>query len=246
MHKITILIPNYKTYALTQKCLELIKKYTDLSLARVIVIDNQSQDESVEYLRTVPWIELLERTPEPGETPVCNHARALDLALGKTDTPYVLSIHTDTFAKRADWLDFLMGQIEKDENIAGVGSWKLECKPWYKRALKRVEEKYQRIVQKIFNKKYNISGFDDKFYYLRSHCALYRTDLIRKLHTGFSDGDDTAGKVMHKKLTDAGYKMVFLSSEILGKYVNHINHATSILCNNLPGRRKTKNKKISF
>lgn len=241
--QVTILIPNYKTFTLTKKCLDLIKKHTDLSLAKVIVIDNQSQDESIKYLRTINWIELIERKPGLGESTISNHSRALDAALKRVDTPYVLSIHTDTFVRRSDWLNFLIDQIEQDRTIAGVGSWKLEFKPWHRRFFKWIEEKYQRMIQKIFkNKKYNISGINDKFYYLRSHCALYRTDLIRQSNTCFSDGDDTAGKYMHQKLTRAGYQMIFLPSEILGKYVTHINHATMVLNPTLGIRKKTLKK----
>ena len=41
---VTILIPNYKTLELTKVCLRLIRKFTNLDQAKVIVIDNDSQD----------------------------------------------------------------------------------------------------------------------------------------------------------------------------------------------------------
>src|SRR5580692_2878450 len=130
---VSILVPNYKTPELTKLCLRLLRKYTDPQLARIIVIDNDSQDESLNYLRHLSWIHLIERPRIPNESPVMSHARALDLGMTQVDTPYVLSIHTDTLVKRSDWLHFLISEIEQNPSIAGVGSWKLESKPFFKR-----------------------------------------------------------------------------------------------------------------
>src|SRR3990167_707725 len=140
---VTILIPNYKTFILTKLCLRLLRKNTDLRKAHVIVIDNDSQDESLAYLKTVTWIELIERKAEPSESPALSHARALDLALKRVTTPYVLSIHTDTFIKHPGWLDFLLAPMLKNSNVAGVGSWKLESKTRWKRTLKLIEHYFQ-------------------------------------------------------------------------------------------------------
>lgn len=238
--QVTILIPNYKTPDLTKLCLRLLRKYTTPGLAHIRVIDNDSQDASVSYLRGLKWIELLERPRSAEETPAASHANALDLALKTVDTPYVLSIHTDTLVKRPDWLPFLLSHIENRPQVAGVGSWKLESKPWLKRAAKRfegfVQTKYYQLIDK---KNHALEGEGDNYYYLRSHCALYRMDLIKALNLTFNDGEAAAGKTMHKKLTDAGYEMRFLPSEILGQYVDHINHATMILNPELGARDKT-------
>lgn len=227
--KVTVLVPNYKTEQLTKLCLRLLRKYTEFSQAKVIVIDNNSADSSLEYLRTVDWIELIERAPEPDDTPSLSHSRALDLALAKVNTPYVLSIHTDTVVKTKRWLDFLLEKIEHDDKVAGVGSWKLEAKPWYKRWAKLLERVWQSAWYKLRGRDdHHIEGKGDNYYYLRSHCALYRTDLLRELELNFSLEDEVAGKAMHKRLLEAGYDMKFLPSETLGVHVDHLNHATMI------------------
>lgn len=238
--KVTILIPHYKTLTLTKLCLRLIRQYTDLTLARVIVIDNGSQDESTQYLKTLSWITLIERDIRNDPTPSMSHAKALDDALAQVTTPYVLSIHTDTVVKRHDWLPFLISEIEKNPNIAGVGSWKLEQKPLYKRILKTLETAWQSFYFYLTSKKnHAIEGKGDNYYYLRSHCALYRMDLIHKYHLHFADQQETAGKVMHKKLIDHGHQMIFLPSERLIKYADHLNHATMVLNPELGARNKT-------
>lgn len=237
---VSILVPNYKTLALTKLCLRLLRRYTDPSKSKVIVIDNDSQDESLDYLRTLSWIELIERKAIPGESAVQSHSRALDLALQRVTTPYVLSIHTDTLVKRADWLDFLLAQIEKNPLIAGVGSWKLEEKPLWRRGLKTIEHYVQLAYFKLIGKtKHGLSGVGKNYYYLRSHCALYRMDVLRKFNLHFSDGDMVAGKEMHQKCLAAGFQMQFIPSDVLIKYLDHINHATTVLNPKLSRQRNT-------
>lgn len=227
---VTILIPNYKTLELTKLCLRLIRKHTDLAKAHVIVIDNDSADASLDYLRTLKWIELIERKAIPGESPALSHSRALDLALERVTTPYILSIHTDTLVRNSDWLPFLLKTISKSPTIAGVGSWKLESKPFLNQLLKSIERLVQRFFYKISGKKnHTLEGLDHNHFYLRSHCALYRTDLLKKYQTGFADGEEVAGKAMHRKLIQNGHDMIFLPSDILLKYMDHINHATTVL-----------------
>lgn len=239
---VTILIPNYKTLELTKLCLRLLRKYTDLNKSKVIVIDNDSQDDSLVYLRTVSWIELIERKSIPGESPVQSHARALDMALERVTTPYVLSIHTDTLMKHSQWLEFLISQIEENPKIAGVGSWKLDTKPFWRRMLKMLERYVQLTYFRLMGKtQHGLDGVGKNYYYLRSHCAMYRMDLLKKLNLHFSDGDRVAGKEMHKRLVDAGYEMIFLPSEVLIKYLDHINHATTVL-NPYLSRQKKQDK----
>lgn len=241
--QVTILVPNYKTLELTKLCLRLLRKNTDLNQASVIVIDNDSQDESLAYLRTLSWIDLIERKAIVGESPVQSHARALDLALATVSTPYVLSIHTDTLVKHPAWLSFLLHYLETNTSAAGVGSWKLESKPFWRRWLKFAERQVQLTYYRAIGKQmHGLEGVGKNYYYLRSHCALYRMDLIRKYQLSFAMGDMVAGKEMHKQLMQAGYEMIFLPSEILIKYLEHVNHATTVLNPELSSREKSVKK----
>lgn len=238
--QVTILIPNYKTEQLTKLCLRLLRKHTDPKLAKMLVIDNDSRDDSVKYLRSLKWIQFIERTAIPGETPAHSHSRALDLALAQVDTPYVLSIHTDTLVRNKHWLPFLLDQIQSDSNLAGIGSWKLERKATWKHVLKSIERLIQKNYYRLIGKNdHALEGLDHNHYYLRSHCALYRMDFIRQYHLGFGDGDEVAGKTMHRKLVANGHRMKFLSSETLLKYMDHINHATTILNPTLSRKEKS-------
>ncbi|NBC34010.1 MAG: glycosyltransferase [Alphaproteobacteria bacterium] len=240
--EVTILVPNYRTPEVTRLCLRLLRRHTDPARARVVVIDNDSADDSLDYLRSLDWITLLERKARGTEAVAKAHARALDLGLAAVETPYVLSIHTDTFVRRDDWLDMLLAPFARDPALAGVGSWKLEMRPWLQRWAKAAERQVQRLVFPLIGKGYGkLEGLGDNWYYLRSHCALYRTDPVRQSGLGFDAGDDhtPAGKLLHRRLEEQGWRMVFLPGERLSRYLVHVNHATMVLNPDLGAKTRT-------
>jgi len=215
----TIIIPNYKTPVLTRLCLRSLRKFTDPKKAKVIVVDNDSADESLEYLKQIGWITLLERKTT-GENGPQMHARALDAALKQVDTPFFTVMHTDTIVKSPAWQDFLLGQFDGAPKLAGVGSWKLE----HVSRAKMLGQKLENLFRDILGRRRH--AHEER--YLRSHCAVYRTAPVKELTHGFDD-DETAGKSLHRMLVAAGFEMRFLDSAELGKYVDHLNHATMIL-----------------
>ena len=224
--EVTIIIPNYKTPELTRLCLRSIRKFTDCSKIKVLAVDNDSADESLEYLRRLDWITLIERKTD-GESGPEMHARALDEAMNLVDTPYVLVIHTDTIVINSGWLEHLLKHIKADENIAGVGSWKLECVSPVKLFFKRLETAFRRLIgRKVL----------DREHYFRSHCALYKSAAVRETR-GFYDGD-SAGISMFRILREKNFLLPFISSEDLCRYMIHFNHATMIT-NPREGDRKT-------
>ena len=230
---LTVLLPNYKTPELTKLCLRSLRKFTDCEKIRIIVIDNASSDESLDYLRTLSWIQLIERKPSDiqGMSPPLMHSSALDMALEQVETPYVISMHTDTIVHDPHWLDYLMEHISRSERIAGVGSWKLETVPFWKSAGKALEDLFKTMIGKKHH----------EFRFLRSHCALYRTELLKKYTRGFGDGE-CAGSSIHKHLLAAGYELEFLPVGELSRYMAHLNHATMILNPELAGRRTSSKK----
>ncbi len=217
--KSTIIIPNYKTPFLTRLCLRALRSCTDLEQTRVIVVDNDSADESLEYLKQVEWITLMERKTA-GESGPQMHARALDAALAQVDTPFFAVMHTDTIIKDPNWLDFLLGQFEGTPKLAGVGSWKIE----HVSRAKMIGQRIENFIRETFTHRRHAP--EER--YLRSHCALYRTEPVKTLTRGFDDGE-TAGRSLHRMLVAAGWEMRFLDSAVLGRYVDHLNHATMIL-----------------
>jgi GT2 family glycosyltransferase len=233
--EVSILVPNFRTLELTRLCLQQLQQHTDAQRARIVVIDNDSGDASLEWLRTVEGIELIERKSEPGDLGWVGHARALDLAFERVDTPYVLSLHTDSIVRRSDWLDYLLAPFQRDSQVVGVGSWKLEENPWYREIGRRATALYRPLL----GKQHDREGEGRRRRFLRSHCAMYRTDVLRQYGLGFSSGGQTAGRAMHIALEEKGYRLEFLPAKELLEYMLHLNHATLVLNPELGGSPRT-------
>ena len=247
--EVTILVPNFRTPEITTLCFRLLRKYTPASRAHVIAIDNDSRDESLAYLRRLKWIELIERPAEPDDIPPVAHARALDLAFARVQTPYVLILHNDTFIRSPKYLDLHLAPFARDDRVAGVGSWKLEpAPPLAKRLGKQIElrlrllrhrlsgnhTKTEAAREQLYSGYYSLFGaiavpradtFEGHFF-LRSHCAPYRTDLIRRYGLTFTAGGDTLGKNIHEEMVSRGHRMVFMPVNLLTPHIIHVNHAT--------------------
>jgi glycosyltransferase involved in cell wall biosynthesis len=226
--KATICVVNYKTPEFTKLCLRSIHKFTNYP-CEVIVVDNNSQDDSLEYLKSLDWIRLVERCPEVDEPGGgYSHAAGLDLGLENCSTEFFVSMHSDTFVRKYNWLSKLIDHFGNDESIACVGSGKIELKPKWQILLKKATD-LRTFKRKILREPDPVGKFR---YYNRTICSLYRTDILRREKLSFLMGRDkglTGGKKLYFELVDRGYNTVELSSSIMGQYIIHLAHATQVV-----------------
>jgi len=246
--KVTICVVNYKTLDLTRLCLRSVRKFTKYAY-EVIVVDNNSQDESSEYLQHLSWIRLIERrkigdlrlpiadckskisagrlTAENRKLKIGGyaHAAGLDLGLANCNTEFFVSLHSDTFVQKENWLSDLIRYFGDDGNVACVGSGKIELTPKWRILLKKATD-IRTFKRKLIREPDPIGKFR---YYNRTICCLYRTDILRRENLSFLMDRDkglTGGKKLYFELVDRGYKTVELPSSIMGQYIIHLAHAT--------------------
>lgn len=226
-NKATIGIVNYKTLDFTRLCLRTIRKFTHYPY-EVIVIDNDSRDSSLEYLQSLPWIRLIQRPGQAGESGARAHAVALDLALENCHTEFFISLHSDTFIRQANWLDELIGYFRADPRIACVGSGKLENTALWRQWLKKATD--VRTFRRRLRRAPDPLGLYR--YYNRTICSLYRTDVLKQEQLSFTMDQAlglTAGQRLYFELVDRGYGTVELPSAVMRRYVIHLAHATQVL-----------------
>ena len=225
--KAMICIVNYKTLDFIKLCLRSIRKFTRYPY-EVIVIDNNSQDQSVEYLRGLSWIRLIERDTKGEQGGGFSHACALDAGLENCNTDFFVSLHSDTFIERDGWLGELVSYFGDERKVACVGSGKIELTPKWRVLLKQVTD-FRTFKRKLLK----VPDPAGKYrYYNRTICCLYRTEVLRREKLSFLAGREeglTAGKKLYFELVDRGYKTIELSPAVMGQYVVHLAHATQVV-----------------
>lgn len=236
---VTICLVNYKTVDLTRICLENIRQYTHFPY-KLMVIDNNSQDASTEYLNGLDWIELVDRKakdPCGGHA----HAAALDMGLGMCDTEYFMTIHSDTIVHQDSWLMDLMAHFKNDSRIACVGGGKCHLEALWREWLKKTFD-FKAFLRKVLRTPDPTGRYR---HFNRTVCSIYRTDILKQENLFFlmdRDKNYTAGRKLYFELLDRGYHTVELSDRVMRRYIWHVGHATQVInkdTGNYPIKRRT-------
>ncbi len=224
---VTVCIVNYRTLDLTRLCLRSIRKHTTVP-CQVVVVDNDSQDDSLAYLRSLSWIRLIERKPDtPDPDGSFAHGAGLDLGLSQCDTDFFVSLHSDTVLLRPGWLPLLRDPFA-DPAIASVGTGKLELKPRWQLYLQRVLD-YKAVQRRLWASEQEKLRFR---YFNTTICSAYRTEVLRRENLSFCGVAPqrlTVGRELYFALQDRGYGTVALPAREVGPYVAHLAHATQAI-----------------
>lgn len=229
---VSICIPHWQVKELVTLCLRAIRKHTRAIPIEVIVVDNGSEDESLDYLRNLSWIRLIERGKQTPEHWVKAFVTALDLGLQYSRGEYFLIMHTDTIVKHAGWLERLLTPLQDDPKCAAAGAWKLELKHPLYTFLKDVTDTKR---AKLWLRR-TLLG-DQSARQLkrelcpRDYCSVYRAEPIRRLGLKFNAQGRwegyTAGEQMYYQLKDNGYRAEVIPTAEMMQYMIHLAHATA-------------------
>ena len=89
--KLSIVIVNYNVRTYLEQCLQSVAKALEGIEGEVFVVDNHSDDDSVETVKTqYPWVRLIENSENIG------FARANNIAIRQSKGDYVLLLNPDT------------------------------------------------------------------------------------------------------------------------------------------------------
>ena len=229
---VTIILPHFETPELVRLCLRAIRKYTATAV-EVLVIDNGSGDgKSLEYLRQVEWIRLIERGPEAAaETAAGAHVAALDLGLREARGEFVLAMHTDTIPRRAGWLEELLAPFRADALLAVVGSDKTEESGAAWSLVKKLvdRKRWRRLAYRLAGRALP-AELRARQPHARSFCAMYRRAALVKEQLDFSPrGQTTAGEEVFHTLAARGYQVRLLAGAKMRELVVHVGHATALV-----------------
>jgi Glycosyl transferase family 2 len=222
----TILIPHFQTADAIRLCLRSIRRYTPEPCV-VRVLDNGSSGASLDYLRSVGWIDLVatgwRNNLDVGGI-ASAHYKALNDAVAEVETPYFLVMHSDTFVHREGWLSFLIGQL-RQRDCAVVGSRHQTIPVTHSRLMCRFVARHTWITNGPLRRE-----FKPGVAWIRSCLALYDTARFRNAGCAFATeaGEDVTHRA-NELLAARGEQLMALPSAVLGYYVFHKGDTTRIV-----------------
>lgn len=115
--KVTIIILTWNGLNFTKRCLQTLRELTVFPDYKVVVVDNGSTDGTVEFLRSLQWIRLIENSENLGF--VKGNNRALEQC--GADSDFVL-LNNDTEIIQTDWLAQLQATAYSEPEVGIVGA----------------------------------------------------------------------------------------------------------------------------
>lgn len=224
--RISICIPHWQVKPLISICLRSIRKHSEAYNVEIIVIDDGSKDESIEYLRSLKWIRLIERPEESPTNWPLNVYSAYDRGIREASGEYYMTMHSDVFVKRDDWLDPYLTRMAEHEKVAGVGAWKLRVEGPLYVLQKRVLGTGVKLLKNLLGRKKHIYWRQGHF--PRDYCAMYRRAPIITHGLTFMPLFNQGGNYsIARQLWDRGYETRMIPVPELAQKIIHVGHATS-------------------
>lgn len=213
MNKTSIIILTYNNLEYSKACIDSIRKYTEAGTYEIVIIDNNSDDGTKEWLLNQQDIKLKLNDENVGFPRGCN--MGIELAEPGND---ILLLNNDTIVT-ARWLENLRKCLYSSDDIGAAGAVSLSTAN-----LQGVEFTYdnfddmQRLAEK--NNISDSSKWEEKLK-LIGFCLLLRRaslDQVGRLDEMFSPGyyeDDDLGL----KLIEAGYKLMLCHDVFIHHYL---------------------------
>ena len=241
---ISVCIPHWQVQKYMTACLRSIRKHSAKYDIQVIVVDNGSQDGSIDYLRSLAWIDLIERPEERHTNWPRNVFTAWDRGLQAARGEFYITMHSDVFVRTDDWLDPMLREINRSGQVGASGAWKQELEHplylWQKRVIGFLNSRIKALFGRVTNARWK------QGHYPRDYCAMYRTEIIRKHALTFCPFGDYrgGGHSIAQQLLDCGYRMGMVPVRELAEKVFHVAHGTAAVVPEKPLNHARAQKKV--
>ena len=231
---ISLCIPHWQVRDMMSICLRSIRKHSRKYDLEVIVIDNGSRDDSLDYLRRLSWIRLIERPQETVSNWPANVFTAWDLGARAAHGEFFVTMHSDVFVKNDDWLDPFLREIAVSPQVAASGAWKLSLESPLYALQKRVVGSFLAGIKRLAGRQ--VRGSFREGHYPRDYCALYRTGVLREHDLTFcpSDISITGGYSIAQQLWSRGYQTRMIPVWEIARNIVHVAHGTAAVSGEKP------------
>lgn len=240
---VSVCIPHWQVRDMMSICLRSVRRHSSKYALEVIVVDNGSRDDSLEWLRSLSWIRLIERPEETVSNWPMNVFTAWDVAAREARGEFFLTMHTDVFVKRDDWLDPLLREMAVSPRVAASGAWKLTLEhplyAWQKRVVGSALAGVKRLIGRRARSSWR------EGHYPRDYCALYRRELIVQHGLTFCPRADelTGGYTIARQLWDLGYETPTIPLWEMARNIVHVTHGTAAVSSAKPLHHRAAQRK---
>ena len=200
----SIIIPVYRGRGIIAGCLEaLLRQKTERSF-EVIVVDDGSDDNTVEFVEDWIGAHLEEQTDSIRYQLISQSnkgpAAARNLGAQKARGEYLLFTDADC-EPSPDWIDAMLAAFENPEICGAKGTYNTTQREWV-----------ARLVQVEYEEKYNRMKAFDSIDFIDTYAAAFRRDTFMALN-GFDETFPTASvedQEFSFRMAEAGHRMVFV------------------------------------
>lgn len=241
--RFAVALVNYKTENLTSACLERLKSALTEFESEVWVVDNDSDDGSTDYLRSLDWIHLIERKPEPDEAGFLAHGRALNMIMACTPCDYVFLMHTDTFIHNAEIFRIMLNESLADHEVFVVGCLEQIHRGTLRSAWRlttRVLSHYSRKLRQTLD----IPGKPPRPFretHVKSFFALWKRSILHTNKLSLLMSERIPGYEAQDVLLKAGYQRRLMSPRHVFRHIEHAEAGTvSATGGYTPGHRRLR------
>jgi len=241
--RITLCIPHWQVRDMMSICLRSIRKHSRKYDLEVIVVDNGSRDDSLTYLRSLSWIRLIERPEECVSNWPTNVFTAWDAGVRAATGEFFVTMHSDVFVRRDDWLDPFLREICVAPQVAASGAWKLALESRFYAFQKRVMGSCLAGVKRLFGRR--TRGSFRTRHYPRDYCAMYRTAVVTREDLTFCPDDDliTGGYSIARQLWSCGYETRMIPVWEVARKIVHVAHGTAAVSGEKPLHHRSAQKR---
>ena len=117
---LSIIIVNYNTSHFINQTIRSIKKSTLDIDYEIIIVDNNSNDQSIDYKKAIPKVKLIQNPSNYG------FSKAVNIGVSNSEGKFILILNPDTILKE-NTISELYKTLINDSNIGVVGGKILDC-----------------------------------------------------------------------------------------------------------------------
>lgn len=224
---ISIIIPQYKTYQVTQLCLRALKKFSTLDI-EVIVVDNNSADDSLDYLEKNAWIHLIKNAD--AAVGGIGHKQALDLGIKAARGQWILLFHSDCIVLKKGWDQELLNLVRKYPDAIGASTTIRDINPfasWYHKLERRFKERRHSYS-------HTLNSSDHK---IMSYCFLVQRKFLLDSSFNFEQAEGDVAHELYRKHIKNKRVFVLMGRNFLQKILWHTSNVSSILSGQMTDKK---------